>query len=218
MAEEDRFETAFQPVWRAAYRLVRQGIATPDEVTDKLISSLAKTLRQGKGIPGLQDIYKVIEKRAEQPIGRNGDASDEWTAQIEAFNALDRIVRENNGHRHTRVAADAAKSLLASQASATSDIELGMACFAEEVCVRLLDHYFFAISGQNLVAEGKLRDHQQAKQWQQEISEAARPALMQMAKRLLRNPSACRLRAPNRTAKSLTTSDLLGEALISTRT
>lgn len=90
--------------------------------------------------------------------------------------------------------------------------------FAENICTALVGHEFFATARQYLVAEGKLGNHEQARQWQRSVEEAMQPAMRQMAERLAKDPNARSLRAPNRTVKQLSTSDLLGEALVSTET
>ena len=56
MAEGDRFERAFRAVWRGAYQLARNDAAPPAEVGDKLVTALAKTLRERGGVPGFGEM------------------------------------------------------------------------------------------------------------------------------------------------------------------
>ena len=60
MAELDRFERTFAAGWRAAYNYARGGVASDSEIGDKLIKSLARTLREGGGIPGLPEMGAVV--------------------------------------------------------------------------------------------------------------------------------------------------------------
>ena len=86
--------------------------------------------------------------------------------------------------------------------------------FAEKTCWDLVEHFYFAIARQNLVAEGKLENHETARQWQSSIEEAMQPGIRQMAERLMKDPSAKDIRAPNRTVKARSTKDLLEEVLV----
>jgi hypothetical protein len=55
MAEGDRLERAFRAGWRSAYRRARNDDAPPAEVADKLVTALARTLRERGGIPGVAE-------------------------------------------------------------------------------------------------------------------------------------------------------------------
>ena len=45
MVERDRFEKQFGAGWRSAYRYAREGQVSLGEIADKLVGSLARTLR-----------------------------------------------------------------------------------------------------------------------------------------------------------------------------
>ena len=70
------------------------------------MKSLAKTLREQQGVPGFREMSEVIASGLGSPLD-------------EPFAALDRIVRDHHSHRHTKVAAEAAKFILVSQGSLT---------------------------------------------------------------------------------------------------
>ena len=89
MAELDRFEKTFTAGWRAAYNYARGGAASDSEISDKLIKSLTRTLREHGGIPGLKEMGGVVANG----LGASLDAS---------FTALDGIVRDHDGHRHAK--------------------------------------------------------------------------------------------------------------------
>ena len=134
----------------------------------------------------------------------------------EPFAALDRIVRDHHGHRHTKVAAEAAKFILVSQGALTgsgaaSDV---VEQFAVRTCESIIEHKFFGNARQHLVTEGKLPDHGAAYDWQHRLERLNQPALEQIAGRLLKNPGAERLRAPRRTVPLASTSTLLYQDLL----
>ena len=203
MAELDRFEKSFTAGWRAAFNYARGGTASDSEVSDKLMKSLAKTLREQEGVPGLREMSEVIASGLGSPLD-------------EPFAVLDRIVRNHHGHRHTKVAAEAAKFILVSQGAVTgpgaaSDV---VEQFAVRTCESIIEHKFFANARQHLVTEGKLPDHGAAYDWQHRLERLNQPALERIAGRLLENPSAERLRAPKRTVPTESTSALLDQDLL----
>ena len=203
MAELDRFEKSFTAGWRAAYNYARGGTASDSEVSDKLMKSLAKTLREQGGVPGLREMSEVVE-------------SGLGLALDEPFAALDRIVRDHHGHRHTKVAAEAAKFILVSQEAATA---LGPASgvveqFVVRTCEAIIEHKFFGNARQHLVTEGKLPDHGAAYDWQRRLEQLNQPAIEKIAGQLREKPSAERLQAPRRTVPTESTSTLLYQDLL----
>lgn len=220
MAEGDRFERAFGAGWRSAYRRAREGVTPPAEVADKLVTALAKTLRDRGGVPCFREMEAVVGNATWRLTLQSSGVGEEAAILIESFNALDRLVRDQDGHRDTKVAAEVAKALLVQQGAHANGH--GMAPmtshFAENTCMALVEHYFFATARQNLVAEGKLGNHEQARRWQHRVEEALQPPIRQLAERLAKDPNAKSLRAPNRTVKPQSTSDLLAEVLVSTGT
>ncbi|MDA1348630.1 MAG: hypothetical protein O3A47_07155, partial [Chloroflexi bacterium] len=189
MPEGNRFEKVFGAGWRGAYRRARNDDAPPAEVADKLVTTLARTLREQGGIPGFGEMQGVIENAVWRSALQASGAGEEAVILIESFNALDRIVRHEEGHRHTKVAADVAKSLLVQQdALANSNRFWPAPHFAKTTCAALVEHYFFANARENMVAEGKFRDHEQARHWQRTVEEAMRPATRQVAERLEKKP------------------------------
>ena len=197
MPEGDRFENSLGAGWRSAFRLVREG-GTPSEVNDKLIESLAKTLRRNDGIPGFEAIVAVVESHGLSPVV--------------AYEALDKIVRAYGGHRHTRIAADIAKSsfLLDTGLPTPGDMAPWVAV---RTCIGVVDHYFFGRTRERLIAEGRLGDHAEAHGWRHQVIEAVRPRIEKIAHQLLESPDANGLTAPRRGTRKESTSDLLREEL-----
>lgn len=201
MPEGDRFERSLGAGWRTAFRLVVDA-GTAAEVNDKLIESLPKALRRHGGIPGLEEIAAVVERQHK-------------SSPMAVYEALDRIVRDHGGDRHTVIAADIAKSsfmLSGSDTGATAPVNMAQR-MAVRACTALVDHYFFGRTRERLITEGRLRDHAEAQEWRSQTLEAIRPRIEKIARRLLENPDATGLQAPNRETPKLSTNDLLREEL-----
>ena len=206
MVERDRFEKQFGPGWLTAYRYVREGNASLEEVCDKLTTALTKTLRDKDAVPLLHRMVQVLTDARE-------------TGLLASFATLDAIVEEQEGHRHTQIAAGMAKSLIVQWDAAgwineTSDIA---GLFAEAVCSGLVEHYYFAKARQSLISEGVLANYEAASQWQSQLERQLQPQLMTLAARLEKHPDGKGLRAPNRRVKKERTSDLLEENLLPAR-
>jgi hypothetical protein len=144
MAEGDRFERAFGAGWRSAYRRAREGVAPPAEVADKLVTALAKTLREMSGVPGLREMEEVVGNAARRLTLRSSGVEEEAAILIECFNALDRVVRDLDGHRNSKVAAEVAKSLLVQQGADANGHGMSpmTSHFAETACIALVEHHF----------------------------------------------------------------------------
>lgn len=203
MAEKDRFEKSLGTGWCAAYQYVKNGTASPEEVDDKLVKSMAKYLRKYNGVPGFQAMMDVF-------------AAPPGPSLMESFDALDDIVRDQGGHRHTKIAANVAKSLLVQQLAGGGTLEPKNEAhrLAEDVCSALLKHYYFARVRQSLITEGRFADHEKVRQWQVRVEQSIQPGIEKIAAQLGRNPDAKSLRAPRNTAKKVSTSDLLDEVLV----
>ena len=203
MPELDRFERSFAAGWRAAYKWAREGTASDAEIGDKLIKSLAGTLREYGGVPGWPEMSDVVASGLRVPLG-------------ESYAALDRIVRDHHGHHYTKVAAGTAKFILVSQEAATAAVASGgvIEQFSVRTCEAIVDHRFFGNARQYLVTEGKLVNHAAAYGWQRRIEQLNRPAIRKIALQLIENPSAQGLRAPKRTVPRESTSILLQENLL----
>ena len=203
MPELDRFERTFQAGWRAAYRHAREGVASDGEIGDKLVKTLAKTLRERDGVPGLPEMVGIV-------------AATDGSSILEQFAVLDGIVRNFSGHRHSKVAVDVVKSFLVQK-----DLFTGVLAYEDAVhqlsrgvCVALVEHYFFANARQHLITEGKTADHEGARFWQDQIERLIQPAIEKIADQLVHSPDAKGLRAPRGIVRRESTSSLLEEELL----
>ena len=207
MVERDRFEKQFGAGWRSAYRYARDGQVSPEALADKLVTSLARALREQGGIPAFSDIVRILTTARELGV-------------LPAFSALDDFAELENGHRHTRIAAEVAKSLIV-QLEATgwsveaADIPVSL---AEASSLDLIEHYYFGNARRRLMAEGKFANYEEVTKWQGQLEELLRPQVSRIAERLARNPGGIGLRAPKRLTKKERTSDLLDENILGMNT
>ena len=200
MPEGDRFERSLGAGWRSAFRYAVGEVASEQEIEDKLVGSLAKTLRENGGVPGLDAITRSIVGAHEASL-------------MEIFGALDGIVRDQGGDRHTKVAVGVAKSFLVQQGVSVPSPDQMARQFSVSTCEALIDHYFFARVTQRLIAEGRFADQNEARQWQGRVEQAMRSRVEKVAGQLVQDPSAASLRAPRRVTKKVSTSELLAEDL-----
>ena len=201
MPEGDRFERSLGAGWRSAFRYAAGEVASDQEIGDKLMDSLAKTLRENGGVPGHDAITRTIVGAHEASL-------------MESFGAFDGIVRDQGGDRHTKVAVDVvAKSFLVQQGVSVPSPDQMARQFSASTCEALIEHYFFDRVAHRLIAEGRFADHNEARQWQGRVEQAMRPRIEKLAGQLVQDPSAASLRAPERVTKKVSTSDLLAEDL-----
>ena len=200
MPEGDRFERNLGAGWRSAFRYAAGEVASEQEIEDKLMGSLAKTLRENGGVPGHDAIARTIVGAHEASL-------------MESFGALDGIVRDQGGDRHTKVAVDVAKSFLVQQGVSVPSPDQMARQLSMSTCEALIEHYFFARVTQRLITKGRFADHNGARQWQGRVEQAMRPRIEKLAGQLVQDPSAASLRAPGRVTKKVSTSELLSEDL-----
>ena len=202
MPEGDRFERSFRAGWRSAYNYVRGGRASAEEIGDKLTKTLAKKLRDTGGVPQLLEMMQII-----------GDSNPD--SVLRRFEALDRIVRLQNGELHTKIAAEVAKSILVQSPSRGFGLD-GEAArqFTRGFCQAVVENGFFSKAGTHLVEEGRFSNLQQFREWQAGVERTMGPSIGKIADQLMDKPDARAVRAPNRTSKKKTTSEILGENLL----
>ena len=199
MAENDRIEKSIRAGWRTAANYVENENASSEELGDKLVESLVGTLRKFKGVPGFQTILEILEA----PVS---------VSVLDSFCALENIVRDRDGHRHTKIAANVAKSLLVSKGTLESqDVDKR---FAQALCSALVRHYFFARVCPKLTATKRFSSPGEFHKWQIGIEQSIQSRIDKVATQLVQSPDATNLRAPGRTAKRASTSQLLDEVLV----
>ena len=202
MVERDRFEKQFGAGWRSAYRYAREGQVSLGEIADKLIGTLARVLREHGGIPAFSDIARIVTQGTELDV-------------LAAFGALDDLAELQSGHRHTKIAAEVAKTLIVQREAGSWDVEAAEIPLrlGEASCSALIEHYYFAKARQPLLAEGKFGSYDESARWQGQIEEVLRPQLSKLAAKLEKTPDGTGLRAPSRLTRKERTKDLLAESI-----
>ena len=203
MVERDRFEKQFGAGWRSAYRYAREGNVPLEGICDKLVSALSKTLREDGGSPAFDEMVSILTE------GRGLDL-------MAAFGALDDLAEGENGHRHTKIAAEVAKSLIIQWEAVGWNVEASEipGQFTEALCSALVERNYFAKARQPLLAEGIFDSYEQMAGWQSRVEEILRPQLSKITVELGKKPDGKGLRAPNRLTKKERTRDLLAENLL----
>lgn len=199
MAENDRFEKHLGAGWRTAANYAEGEKASVEEIGDKIVESLVNYLRDYNGVPSFQEIVLVLKA----PVG---------PSPTEHFSTLEDIVRDQKGHRHTKVAANEAMSLLViSRKLEPVDVKVRL---AQAICSALVKHYFFARVCPKMTATERFSDHREYSEWQDGIEHSIQSRIERIATQLAGNPDAGMLRAPRKTTKKVTTYDLLYEVLV----
>ena len=203
MVERDRFEKQFGAGWRSAYQYAREGQIPHAGIADKLVASLAKALREYGGIPASPEMARILSQGRDLGV-------------LSAFGALDDFAELENGHRHTRIAAEVAKSLFVQWEATGWNVELSEipGRLIEASCLALVEHYYFAKARQPLLAEGRFASYEEGANWQGQIEKLVLPQLSKIAAQLERKPDGSGLRAPNRLTKKEPTRDLLAETIL----
>ena len=203
MVERDRFEKQFGAGWRSAYRYAREGNVPLEGICDKLASTLSKTLRENGGIPAFDEMTHILTQV--RGLGL-----------MAAFGALDNLAERENGHDHTKIAAEVAKSLIVQSEAAGWNLEASeiRSLFAEVSCSALVERYYFAKARQPMLAEGIFESYEQMTGWQSRVEEILRQQVSKIALELEKKPDGNGLRAPNRLTKKERTKDLLTENLL----
>jgi hypothetical protein len=215
MPDEDRFQRSIPSAWRKVFRLSKGGIASEAELGDACSTALAHSLRQGGGCPGLQEIGNVLQDFARGWENLPMLSPAGGSTLIEGFEALRQIERAQGGHRTTKVAVRAARTILVQLCRQAdphiSEAQLGQ-LLSERTCIELVDHHFFGRARAYLVGE-RFSTPGEAKAWEQAVKKAMTIAIQKLANRLWQDPSAARLRAPKRTVARRSTQDLLNDPL-----
>ena len=177
------------------------------EIVDAIITPLVKILRD-EDIPGRHEMNHTVYE-AVWRLSMDTDPTGQANALIDFSDSLDDIVRISEGHRHTKIAAEVAKSMIID-----NDVGDTAGSFDERVCSAFVEHYFFAIARANLVAQGVASTQTEAKARQRHVEHMLRPQLKKLAEKLSNVSDVRTLRAPNRLTPMEPTRSLLDEDLL----
>ncbi len=203
MPDNDIIQSALVPCWQAAGRLLRGGHPLL-EVASASDKALARSLRQGGGLPGLDRLTALLE--------------EVQAGQLTPGQAMDRlhdVEYEYDGSRHIKVAAQATRQLVAEVHQGASFLDARRAV-AERFCWELLDHQLFGRLRPLLIGT-RFADRDEAAAFEAACKAELTTAITKLASQLLADPTATALRAPalrartRRTTEELMALDLLSD-------
>lgn len=200
MPDLDIVQRQLRKHWRAPCRLI-QGGHPPEVVAAELTKSLASTLRAEGGISGFERLYEASSRAL----------SDQ--SSIRTLAEVSRTIEQEFGQQQS--------VKLAARAARRQIIELqygrllpSRLAFASQCLRNLLEHHFFAKVTNLLVGEGKrFSDVRDARQYEASVRSYIEPQLMELARRLMSDPTASKLRAPKSSMRRRTTAELLDSPL-----
>ncbi len=199
MPEGDRFDKLIRRGWDDVLAGIESDDAAPYEIAAQLIVPLTRDVKNGGGLPGLDKVGGIVAAC----VGSGGIEG--------AFSALDRVVIEHNGHRHTVVLARAAKTLLLTQEIAVtlSEHAFATARLIEQTCHDLVDNVFFGVGRYRLIESGRFSSEGEAREFERLVHEALAPAIRGMAVQLMVDSTGKAIKVPRSRTPKLSTQDIL---------
>lgn len=182
MPDLDRVERNLPPAWRAPYKLVK-GHHPLEEVARAVLKVLSGTLRREGGVPRLGELAKVVQQR-------DAGLLDDRRLSSVAFMLEQRMV--------TRTERLAVVALLRPEVSGPASVLLGPpdVRLAEGLLVRMVENTLFSQQRDYLIGR-RFTSRQEAIAFETNLMSILRPHLANLARRLVRKPSADGLRAPS---------------------
>jgi hypothetical protein len=211
MPDKDLFQRTFAPGWRRVYRLARDGAGDDSEIGAACVTAAAKSLRETKGCPGFKEIAQIVtdidHDRRTQPLFVAGGAFN----LSEPLASIRQVEERYQQNRMTKIAARAARSLLARETVTGSDALLRQN-LAEKICQDLIDHHFFG-RGRNYLTEHRFGSFAEERKWEIRVKEKLKESLSKLAANMVSNPNSPIIRAPGRKGFRKTTQELLDQPL-----
>lgn len=198
MPDLDKVERKLPPAWRAPYRLVK-GNHPLEVVARAVLKVLSETLRREGGIPWLPDLAMVVQER---DAGLLDDRS------------LSAVARELEQQMTTRIGHLALSALLRPEVSGSAGVLLGRPDqrLAEGLLCRMVESILFSQQRDYLIGK-RFRSRADAIAFETQLLAMLRPHFSNLARRLVGNPSADRLRAPSFPVARKSTAELLDQPL-----
>jgi hypothetical protein len=213
MPDKDLFQRTFAPGWRRVYRMADGGKISEVELGAASVTALAKSLRESKGCPGFNELMEIVSnvehEHKNQPLFAAGGLLN-LSKPLEAIRQIELKYEE---HRVTKVATRTARAFLAKGINTVSDDRTLKQDLAERICLDLVDHHFFG-RGRNYFVQHRFGNFTQEREWEYHVKEQMKSSLSKLAARLVKNPNATNIRAPNRIGMRMSTQELLDEPLI----
>jgi hypothetical protein len=199
MPDLDKVERKLLPAWRAPYGLVK-GNHPLEEVAKSVLKVLSETLRREGGLPCLPELAMIVQQR---DAGRLDDRS------------LSAIAFKLEQRMRTRTERLALAALQRPEVSGPASMLLGRPDqrLAEGLLVRMVENILFSQQRDYLVGK-RFASREDAISFENDLLSMLRPHIGHLARRLVRNPQAHRLRAPSfPIPHKKTTADLLDQPL-----
>lgn len=194
MPDRDWYTDNVRLGWRGAARAIERG-SSPERVSDLALRAFACEVRRAGGVPGLSLLLDIV-----------CSFTDRMTIP-QAFRQLRQVAIQADGSDLTRVAEQAAQSVIASLDR--GQIGGGL---AREVARRSIEHalkaFLFSPSRLRTVG-GRFPDPGAAQDWERQCLRVAAPRIEMLADGLLRYPLGRGLRTPPRLVRREATEDLL---------
>lgn len=199
MPDLDKVERRMPPSWRPAYKLTK-GRQPVEEVAKAVLSCLTRWFRESGGLPAFQTFAGIVQRR-------DAGLLDERSLAAVA-SRLDHQMESRNGKL-------LAAALLSPAVSGLSSILRGPPHerLAQEGLVRIINNVLFSQQRDYLVGK-RFASRRAALEFETQLMDLLRPQLGELARSLVKDPSAERLRAPSLPlAKRRSTRDLLDQPL-----
>lgn len=182
MPDLDKVERNLPPAWRPACRLVKGGQPT-EEVAKAVMKVLARTLREKGGVPELDSLVGILQRR-------DGGLLDDRSLAAVASRLGQRM--------ETRNGKLAVAALLRQGVSGPMSVLLGPPDerLAEAFLERMVEHVFLSRQRDYLIGK-RFASRQEALAFETELMAMLKPRLAELGKRLVKDSSATRLRAPS---------------------
>lgn len=199
MPDLDRVERTLPPAWRPAYKLVKGGQPI-EEVARAVVKVAARTLREKGGAPELDVLAKVLQQR---DAGRLDDRS-----LAAAANRLEQKMLTRNGKLM-------AAALLRPDVSGPTSFILGPPDerLAQGLLERMVENVLLSQQRDYLIGK-RFASRQEAIAFETELMALLRPPFAKLGRRLVKDSSAKRLRAPSfASVRRKSTKELLDQPL-----
>jgi hypothetical protein len=199
MPDRDIVERSLYKAWRQPYRLMKGG-HSPGIVSEGLLKALTAHLRENGGVP-----VNLVASLAIQ--SQVGDAK----TLAEVSRAIE---RDFGQQKEVKLLARAAQRNMA-KVEAKQALPGPLSIVQEYLGVILKHHFFSKVSPRLVDSRGCFANVQQVREFEAGILSIAEPQLVNLARRLVSDPTASSLRAPISRRRRLTTAELLNAPLMS---
>jgi hypothetical protein len=211
MPDKDLFQRTFARGWKKVYRLAKDDAGDDSEVGAACVAAVAKSLRETKGCPGFNEIAQIVTNinhdRRSQPLFAAGGVIN-FSKPLASIRQVEEKYEQN---RMTKIAARAARSLLARELMTRNGAELRQN-LAEKICQDLIDHHFFG-RGRNYLTEHRFGNFAEERKWETSVKEKLKASLSKLAANLVKDPNSTDIRAPGRKGVRKSTQELLDQPL-----